>query len=69
MANDISLKFEKIQADICLDLYRTEVPGGWLVATIDDVLKYPSMNGGQCGTGYEWRAGICFVPDSEHLWE
>jgi len=57
------LKFEKIPIDLARgeklegfeEIYRTEVPGGWLV-----VLKQNAA---------EQLGGLCFVPDPEHEWD
>jgi hypothetical protein len=57
------LKFEKIQVDMAREeklkgfeeIYRTQVPGGWLVA-----LKQGAT---------EQLGGVCFVPDPDHEWD
>ena len=50
-----------------LNVYRSKVPGGWLV-----LVHHKVERGQQSGTGFGLGAGIgsgvTFVPDPEHSW-
>lgn len=47
--------------------FRAEVPGGWLVKVIENVV-HDKERAGMTG-GWDWRVAITFVPDPEHMWQ
>jgi hypothetical protein len=64
---EVTIEFHQIKTNISSYIQRAEVPGGWLVCSIDDVWTESQTNGLH-GNGYEWRTGVCFVPDPDHRW-
>lgn len=52
-------------------MYRTKVPGGWIVKHVMDVRSpMPDGYGGQeYRDNAEWRSSITFVPDPNNNWE
>lgn len=62
--------WEKLSHDNGNTMYRSKVPGGWLVIAMDDVISpvnrgYPQP---EYEVGYEWRHSVAFVPDPTHSW-
>jgi hypothetical protein len=65
------LKFEKLSQDrkykddsAMFHLYRTKIPGGWLVLMRNFDL------GGYSDGGYGWGyGGATFIPDPDHTWD
>lgn len=45
---------------------RAKVFGGWIVKAYEKIYE-DSPRGWQ--SGYNWRASMCFVPDSNHEWK
>lgn len=51
------------------NLFRMEVPGGWLIKEVSDVQSdMPDHIPFGNRYGWEWTSTICFYPDPEHLW-
>lgn len=50
------MEWEQIEED----LYRTMIPGGWLIKQLSFVGS---------SKGHYWIKSICFVPDDDHYWE
>lgn len=65
----MSITWEKVEQDQAGYLYRTKVPGGWLVKDVQDVLTTDEQAGLRMHQDYEWRSSLCFVPDPNHSWE
>lgn len=63
------LLWEQIPNDSSGHLFRTPVPGGWLVKEVQDVQTTPEPHEqGRDRSGHEWRSTMCFVPDEHHAW-
>ena len=62
--SNIQIKWETLTTDIAVTIQRAQVPGGWLVISVDEVITPNTLN----DTGYEWRSSICFMPDPNHEW-
>lgn len=60
------IEFESIKTNISATIQRAQVPGGWLVAAVDDVPRY--LNGVGLREGLDWRTHLTFVPDPNHTW-
>ncbi|MEG1636091.1 MAG: hypothetical protein RR324_01130 [Cellulosilyticaceae bacterium] len=61
------IEWEQIPQDLAGTLWRTPVPGGWLLMMTDDVLTNWG-NVMQPSAGYEWRNTLTFMPDPMHVW-
>ncbi len=50
-------------------LYRAEVPGGWLVKAVDEIMQPPLPAGYPFGgREYDTVSSMTFLPDPEHAW-
>ena len=68
MDEEVKLEFESVKCNIGTYIHRAKVPGGWLVACMNDVQTFqPSMQ--RNDDGYEWRPALTFVPDPTHSWK
>ena len=52
---------------VALNVYRAEVPGGWLVL-VHRQMEKGQRNGSGYGHGVGVGSGVTFVPDPEHTW-
>lgn len=43
--------------------FRAKVPGGWLLKSYEHTQNLMGQ------VGFEWRLGMVFVPDPDHMWQ
>jgi hypothetical protein len=60
------LEWEQIDSSLSGYIWRVKVVGGWLVMSVDDVLKETDKS--RFHEGIEWRSSITFVPDPLGQW-
>ncbi len=61
------IEWELLEQDQSGYMYRSKVPGGWMVKCVEDVLVDLNEDRKMCN-GYEWRSALCFVPDPSYQW-
>ncbi len=59
--------WEELDQNIGGTLFRTKVPGGWLVKEVQEVCT--QLPGDRSDSGLEWRSTLAYVPDPTHSWE
>lgn len=65
----IKLDWEEVEDNHAGYMYRSMVPGGWLVKITEDVCSPSNVDHIGWQQDYEWRSSLTFIPDPTYEWK